>query len=262
MLVGVHSGNKSIILPWENDMTTLLDLFHKHVAASFDKQLLFAEKNQGDDPAWGCDMQTGKLSLKFSKSGGGIAFFKKKERVEFSYDIQVLGSEAHGVNTWLWIWANDKVSYPPRILTAASQLRELGKREGIEELTEGEFSCERISGENLALIASGVCDALAYFPMPYGGGCAYSLCYKENEKHEVEIPIVRLLTVFPQVISAVSVPDHKAAFRGYLNYYRFNATESDGSIHADSPWGELDAKFDEQNRLIDLSAKMAAPARA
>jgi hypothetical protein len=41
---------------------------------------------------------------------------------------------------------------------------------------------------------------------------------------------------------------------GYLDFYSVPYT--------DRGWGNIEAKFDEKNRLIDLSANIAAPAKS
>lgn len=240
-------------------MSALLDLFHKHVAASFDKQLNFAEVIAGNDQKHQVDVQGGKIHFSCTRKGSGL--FGKMTKVEQSYELQVLGSEASGLNTWLWIWANQGVNYPESVKQASLKMRQFGEREGIPEFTQGEFSCESLSGENLAMIASGVLDALSYVPLPYGGGCAYMLLYGDKKPHAVSNPLPRILTVFPQVLSAMSIPNHKQAMMGYLDFYSVPFTDRGSVLDARHDCGNIEAKFDEMNRLVDLSAKMGAPAK-
>jgi len=83
-----------------------------------------------------------------------------------------------------------------------------------------------------------------------------------QRKFPSDNPLPRILTVFPQVLSAISIPNHKQAMMGYLDFYSVPFTDRDSVLDAQHDCGNIEAKFDEMNRLIDLSAKMAAPAKS
>lgn len=73
--------------------------------------------------------------------------------------------------------------------------------------------------------------------------------------------MARVLTVFPQVISNMDISDHKRALRAYCHYYEMQVADTaDGALSARHAWGSLEAKFDEQGRLVDMTGNMAKPA--
>lgn len=244
-------------------MPSFQDLYLDHVAASFDKQLSFSEKLSSPDSNMGCDLQTGKLTISEVKTSGG--FFKKKTKVETHFDVQLLGSESYISSTWKWIWdnANPGAQYPETILQDAAKLKSLGEADGIKEFSEGTFAVPEMGGEHFALVASGLMNAISYFPLNYDGGCAYVLCYESKDlmgPATVENPVARVLTVFPQVLSNMDIIDHKRALRAYCQYYKMKISDTaDGAMTAEHAWGSITAKFDEQGRLVDMSGSMAKP---
>jgi hypothetical protein len=134
----------------------LTHLFCRHVAASFDKQLHLADFVGVLD--WHFDVATGLLSF-------GEAYH---------WQAQILGTETHDNQTWLWAWANQASNIPPQLLGAALAMRLLGEHHHTPELTEAQLSLGGVNGHFLALLASGICRANAYYRAPYDGGAAFS----------------------------------------------------------------------------------------
>ena len=64
----------------------------------------------------------------------------------------------------------------------------------------------------------------------------------------------RVLTVFPQAIAAMELPDHREALRGYLGHYGLVPEDEDGCLVLRDGGEELlRAEFDDQNRLTRLT---------
>jgi len=99
-------------------MSKLSDLFDRHAAASWDKQQALAAL-------------VGKHSWQLDSENGVITF---NERLKFP--VQILGTESDVSNSWLWAWANKVSPLPATLLASANELRALGEREGIAELTQ------------------------------------------------------------------------------------------------------------------------------
>lgn len=214
------------------------------VAASLDKQLYLAELVGEED--WYLDLATGVLSF----------------GDRFAWHAQLLGTEAEETQTWLWAWANEASNVPPSLLQAALQMKAVGEEQQIPELTTPMFSLDGIDGHFLAMIASGVCQANAYYRCPYDGGAAFLLIQDENFPEYNESPLQRIASVFPQAIATIDIPNHKLAFGGYLEHYGLvGEVEGDTLIVKDNSEAVLTAAFDDQDRLTKLDAAILAVKR-
>lgn len=225
-------------------MTDFNHLFLKHVAASFDKQLALGDIIGSQD--WTFSMDTGLL-------GFGS---------QYRFKAQVIGSEATYDNTWLWGWANEASGIPANLLRAGQELRAFGQQNGIQQLTQPGFSInQELNGHILSMIASGLCNGSAYYRGPYDGGALFLLIRDENFPRSTVIPAVRISTIFPQLISAMPIPDHRTAFIAYLQYYGARLKEEPETITAKFDNGDLlQARFLKDNRLEDIRVK-ALPAQ-
>jgi hypothetical protein len=163
-------------------------LFHRHVAFSFDKQLQLAEL-------------VGQLNWSFNKPTGLLSFGDR-----YKWHVQILGTEAYGRNTWLWAWANQASNIPAKQLEASMTMKALGEEQAITEFTTPELPLGEINGHMLCLIASGVCKANAYYRGPYTGGAAFFLIQDDGFPKRKVVPLARIVSVFPQVISALEMP--------------------------------------------------------
>jgi hypothetical protein len=215
-------------------MTPLEDLFHRHAAASFDKQLHLGDL-LGDLP-WRFDLPSGRLSF------GN----------RFHFPTQLVGTEGEGDQTWLWAWANSESGIPESHLQASRKIRQLGEERKIREFTEACIPLARAKGHVLAMIASGVCGAAAYYRGPYEGGALFMLIPEGAFERKIAHPVLRITTVFPQLIMSFEL-DHRKAFLGYLEFYRMEVEERARQVIAQAPSGErLTADFDGKGRLAGI----------
>lgn len=220
-----------------------VDLYHQHIAASFDKHVQL-EEFLGDDWSWNLDMSTGLLTLTV-----------KEDAIEIPF--QVLGSESHVSGTWLWSWANQASNLPEKVLEAASRLRAQGEDQEIPELTEASLPLEAVSGHMLSLVATGILGADAFFCGPYENGAVFLLLKDFAQLPRPENPAVRMTSIFPLLVSNVPVDNHKAAFEAYAKYYGFVTEQNQNEVVArHEKFGELAAEFDEMNRMTGLDARL------
>ncbi len=178
---------------------------------------------------------------------------------QYRWQTQLLGTESEASGTWLWAWANTESNIPAHLLAASLALKAYGEQHGIPELTTPQLPLHQIDGHTLALLASGICEANAYYRCPYEGGALYVLIMDENFPKCPDLPLQRIATVFPQAIASLEIPDHKLALVGYLDHYSF-VHEPDGDRIVVKEKGEvvLTATFDEQNRLTNLEVRLEA----
>lgn len=206
---------------------------------AFDRQLLLADFI-GDLP-WAYDLQTGILSF----------------GDRFTWRAEVLGTESEETDTWLWAWANEASNIPLEKQAASLKLKALGEEHDIAELTEPLVPLEHADGHAFASIAVGEGLGKAYYRGPYEGGAAFLLITDEQLELKVDDPLQRILTVFPQAISAMEISDHREALRGYLEHYGFEPQDQDGALvlHEDDEV-VLRAEFDDLGRLTKLEGML------
>jgi hypothetical protein len=214
------------------------------ISHTFDKQLHLS--NLVGVLGWHFDLATGILS------------FSNK----YNWHSQLLGTEAETSGTWLWAWANTESNISAHLLVASLALKAYGEQHDIPELTEPQVPLDQIDGHALALLASGICEANAYYRCPYEGGALYVLIMDENFPKCPDPPLQRIATAFPQIIASHVTPDHKFALTDYLDHYGL-AHEHDGNKIVVNEGSEavLIATFDEQDRLTDLQANLKSDAR-
>jgi hypothetical protein len=223
-------------------MSTLADLLDQHAATSLHKQLALADYIA--DRPW-------QLNL----SEGTITFGD-----EYTFPVQVLGTEAEQVQTWLWAWANDASAIPPGLLRAAQQLRALGEQTGIAELTEAELPLATVDGHRLALIAAGVCGADCYYRGPYAGGAVFVLLDAPQVRQAAERSALRFVTVFSQAIGLLPLR-HRVALNHYAADLGWATRATAQGIDVQAPDGMLiHAAFDAQERLSELTTTLRSSA--
>lgn len=220
-------------------MSPFNELLSEHVGAAFARQLAFAdflgERN------WNLDLGTGKV-------GFGD---------DLEYPIQLLGSEAHNNNTWLWAWANRHIDPAPQAMAAATRLRDLGKKRGIAPLAEPTFSLDAADGHAIAMVASGIEGGCCYYRGPYNGGAAFFLVTDVPKSLLAPVPPERAITVLTQVISQFDV-DHRLMAKSFLASQGFELREESKSVTASREGGTITLSFDELGRLTEIGGKIEA----
>jgi hypothetical protein len=219
----------------------LADLYHRHAVASFDKQLHLSELVAELD--WHFEMATGRL-----------AFGQR-----FCWRVQLLGTESTATQTWLWAWANRESRIPPNLLRSVQFVKAMGDLLNLAELTEPDFSLGETDGHFLAALCCGVCQASAYYRLPYEGGALFVLVVDEDFPRRMEPVLARMVTVFPQALQSLPLHDHRTAWDGYLRFYGLQSTEAGEEIRTGTEGeGTLIASFDDKRRLLRLEGTIAS----
>ena len=223
------------------------DLFIRHGAASYDKQIYL--RAMYGKTGWGFDLNTGVLA------------FRRPHEAPLQLAVEVLGTESEDTNTWLWSWANAGV--PPTLTASAMQIKQLGEAQGIPEFTKAELDITpAVNPQRIGLVAAGVLRASCFFHAPYPRGALYLLIKDSKYKRSVTRPVRRVVRAFPLFLSRHFVSDQRAAFLNYLQFYRLNVIEAGNrvlaagaaprSIHGEGTPEQLVAEFDDANRLMSL----------
>jgi hypothetical protein len=221
-------------------MPTAFDsLYTEFVISSFDKQLHLADAHGEDD--WSFNMTDGQITF-----GDSV-----------SYRIEILGTEDHVGETWMWGWANKASEIPDRLLCAVNELRSFGDEHDIRELIEAKLPLEEIDGHTVGLVAAGFAKGKAYYRCPYKNGALFVLITDDQLEFFVADQLVRALVIIPQAISALEIRDHRAAIAAYLRQQGIEVMEDGGNLVVQ---GEreplLTAEFDELKRLTRLKSHL------
>lgn len=215
----------------------LTELYHQHVAASFDKQMRLGDL-VGDKARWWFDLEAGTLTFDD----------------DISFRIQIIGTESEHSNTWLWAWANETSGIPAERLIAAEAVRAFGEQHGVHELIAAQLPLDAIVfGHNLLTIVAGVLNANGYYRAPYEGGAAFLLIDDPDYPPFDPDPMIRVPLYFPQVIANLPVTDHRTAFEHYLYYYDLAVERGEQEIVGRNDAGRaLVGQFDAAGRCVQV----------
>jgi len=229
----------------------LIALYHRHVAAAFDRQLRFNDfldrKAGGED--WEYDTETATL-----------AFGKLK------FEALVVGSHAFHNNSWLWAWSNKHLKLTVTNRALGDTVRMLVHRLGVHALAAPGFSLEPLLGPELTddaahvlgMILARELDYNGYYLTPYDGGAGLTIIRDKRLNFTERRPLMRIITIFPQVVDALTVFDHKTAFTSYAVSYGVAVTEEPGRVRLTHGKDELVATFDDLNRLTGIEGTVTA----
>ena len=125
-------------------------------------------------------------------------------------------------------------------------MKALGEEHQIPELATPVFPLDGIDGHYLAMLASGICHADAYYRCPYEGGAAIILIKDENFPKNNEPPLKRIAGIFPQAIASIEIANHRQTLAAYLEHYGLvGEAEGDTLVVKENGEAVLTAAFDE-----------------
>jgi hypothetical protein len=225
----------------------LIDLYHRHVATAFDRQLRLAEFRERKAPGekWQYDIETATMTLG-----------------KLTLEAPALGTRQEHNNSWLWAWSDRNLKLTLTNRALGDTVRMLTHRLAVHQLGANGFSLEPLLGTELSEHAPDIFGVLFGAELGYDG---YHLSnrslttvlirddrLKVAEKH----PLSRILTVFPKALKALPVSDHKSAFVHYAKDYGVAVAEDHGTVKLTAGKGELTATFDDRNKLVKLEGNV------
>ena len=189
----------------------------------------------------------GENSWHFSMETGSITFG------QLAFPVQILGTISHGSKTWLWAWANDKSGIPTHLKQQAFKLKEYGNTNQIELLSAAQFNATIDDVHLIGCVSSGMFDSSCYYIADYGQGAMlvtiHDRAFDKVEKQEH----LRILTTFPQLISAFDM-NHRHALKHYLLAKGYSISEVDYSVTGKKNGQSLTVEFDTFNRCINVNS--------
>lgn len=231
----------------------LLDLYHKHVGMGFDRHLRFKEF---------LDRKAPRVKGEFDVATGQLKFGPK-----LAFESPIIGTHAEHNNSWHWAGANRNLKLTLTNRALSDTVRALGARLMVPAFAGTAFPLEPHTGEELAGHATDVFGVIlveeleydAYHSVPFEGGRALLLIRDDRLQFVERHPVARLLAVFPQVIKALPVPDHRAALTSYARGYGLNLADVPGGVKISGPGGDVTATFDDRSRLLRMEGNVKAP---
>lgn len=216
-------------------------LFHRHGAASLEKQIHFAEV-VGGRPA------RLELAAGFIRYGDDLRF-----------RIQLLGHESHRSQTWRWAWALTRPGVSLDLLQGAAHLRSFGLRNQIGALMAEEYPLAQADSDFSCMLALGVTRGNAYFrvPHPTQDGAAFYLIKDASFPRPV-LRVARLAEVFQRLAARWAI-HHGKAWAGYMKHHRYPVRQEGSVMVATTPAGELRAVFDAGGKLVKVEPSRVTP---
>ena len=168
------------------------------------------------------------------------------------FDMQFIGSESFSSNTWLWGYENIN-GFDERLLKLANKAREFGEKFGLSAFSTPRFDLdENFNGHTISMVLCAAFDEQNYYRIEYDGGAAY-VAFRSDVVFEEPVLSNELLGVVNEYLSTYEL-DHKIFIKGLLLSCDMKFSESPNEIVSDKY--ELSFKFDELNRLINISSKL------
>jgi hypothetical protein len=225
----------------------LLDLYHRHVGAGFDRQLRLADL---------IDRKAGGEPPSYDVAAAALSFGPR-----LTFEAPVIGSHADHNNSWLWAWANRNLKLTLTNRALGDAVRALAHRASVPAFAATAFPLEPLVGGELAAEAVHLFGVVlarelgydAYHVTPYDGGRGLVLIRDDRLRAAERYPLWRVLSVFPQAIAALPVPEHRPALTDYAKDYGLTVTAEGHGLRITGPGkGVLTARFDDRGRLIAL----------
>lgn len=215
------------------ESTSLKELIEQHAGLSFEKQLIF-----GDiigQKAWDLDMTQGTISF------GALRF-----------PIQIIGSLAFDNLSWMWAWANTQSGMPEKLLEQSRQLKELGDKKGIKELSDGHFNGYVGLEHEIGMMSCGLFKSKSYYCANYGQGTLV-VTIDDDQVPSVNMKkFESILSSFPLLISGTEL-NHKNVFINYLIDRNFKLAISPNRVEGLGNGKVIVGEFDERDRIVSLN---------
>lgn len=238
---------------------TLDTMAAAYAAVVAEKQLAFDElvgtPLDGASAGWSADLDAPSLQI------GGHTF-----------TAALLGSAAEHDGTWLWGWANPAFGPGHPATRATSELRRIGAEFDVPELTRESLPLSSVSdsglhaagpgggtlgpAHTLAVVATGVLGARAYYAGAYEGGAAF-LAVTDDRLAAPVIDPSRVPEIIGLAIEAFP-HHHRLTVETYLGHHGLTAERlKDGLIaHMPDDRGIVAFAFDAHDRLINLETEL------
>lgn len=252
---------------------TFAELFDKHIATVFARQLLFAK------------LFTLKEEPSINLGDGNVTFSNG-----ISFNIELLGTQLEADDTFVWAWSDEnniifknstlKTPFEDKVIQSAQQIKEQGEKLGIMAFSAPKVTLElstvplipdEFNGDHIACLAAGLLDKV-YWRDTRDEGVVYYLITPTPEEISGQFTVPHIINTIEQVTSYFAT-QNAAMVLAFLEQQGFTGSwvetpdsqndeefiEATGyvegtSYHASRGGEEITASFDIDGALVELEA--------
>ncbi|MGV0770474.1 DUF6882 domain-containing protein [Mycobacterium syngnathidarum] len=201
-------------------------------------------ENSPYDGDWSLDLGAGMFS-KASTSGAD----------PFVARAELLGSAAPGPGTWLWAWANS--AYPPSITESSALIRNFGEQYDVAELRDAEVSLGEAEPREFAWwmgrVAALLLGQLPTYTFEADASTIGAIVLADDRLRLPEPTVPRLMRSVGEALHAIPVAPRSVWAWGDVRGVQVD--EMPEGLRIALPDGHAEFRFDEQDRLIDMSGQ-------
>lgn len=225
----------------------LIALYHRHIATAFDRNLRLAEF---------VALKAEKVKWKYEVATAELVCGPK-----LKFEAPLLGTHARANDSWLWAWSNRNLKLTLTNRALGDLVRVTAHRLGLSMFAHPGFSLEPLLGPELTKYAAVVLGAVLSRELEFDtyhiekekGYDSTILMRDDRLKTAERYALHRVLTVFPKVVKALPVFDHRAALTHFAQDYGLTANTLSGALTISDGKGTLTATFDDRDRLTKLN---------
>lgn len=171
---------------------------------------------------------------------------------EIVADVQFIGSESERPHEWMWAWANENVDPP-----LAVSVRQLGASHGgVPEFAQPRFAMPReIDGYALAIAATGLAGADAYYRAPHPGGSVFVMLRMPADTPLPDwSPLRRAVATLRAAPLTHLGPVGAEDVIAYLSGLGLEPLVTEAAISVRQPEGELIVRADAAGRMTSIES--------
>lgn len=210
-------------------------LFEEHGLMALRRQRAFAA-------------QIGNSTWDYDRDAGTIKFGSV-----MTCPVQLLGLDSQAQNTWHWAWAIEDLPVDAAQLQAARQMKELGEREMIEELTASKLPRNRVPAQMLGAVAQAVTGSGAFYR---GNVAEHGWLYLVDVPAPGAPTAPELVGVLGEGFTTYEFRNHREAVRSFVTQLGLPFTSDGPEMQITLPDGvTLLAHFDQRDRMVKLGSR-------
>ncbi|CAM4152260.1 MULTISPECIES: DUF6882 domain-containing protein [Flavobacterium] len=212
---------------------SLSQLHNQTVALTMERQDVFSELVE--DLSWSFDMISGTVTFG-----------------DYSFRMQMLGTYSEEQQSWLWAWANKQSGIPEEFLQAALAMKEIGERNGIEDLVTAKIETDQDPGHYFSFVANGLIKSSCYAPLTFNNIKVYVLLNSELVDNKKITDPALICSHFAKTISRMDF-GHKHGLFCYLNQKGYEVKLSEDTILGEKDKDQILGSFDTNGRLLKIT---------
>lgn len=171
------------------------------------------------------------------------------------FPFQVLGTESENSLSWLWAWADEQTEMPDGLMRSSREMRAWLEANGMTELTTPSVDLDLADGIQLAVVASDVCKASAFYRDTYEGGSLLLLLFGSEIIAQPDLDRQAFIRLLADLASRYEF-DQRNAVVSYFEGKGLPCAATDFSVNAQLSNGErILAEFGADRRLQLLNGE-------